>query len=76
MQKIDWDNLGFDVMETRSMYKANCRIGEEWKLGGLIPYGTIELSPAAGVLNYGQGCFEGTKAYRTIKIRWSYFDQK
>jgi len=54
-------------METRSMYKANCRIGEEWKLGGLIPYGTIELSPAAGVLNYGQGCFEGTKAYRTIK---------
>jgi len=67
MKKIDWDNLGFDVMETRSMYKANCRIGEEWKLGGLIPYGTIELSPAAGVLNYGQGCFEGTKAYRTIK---------
>ena len=67
MQKIDWDNLGFDVMETRSMYKANCRIGEEWKLGGLIPYGTIELSPAAGVLNYGQGCFEGTKAYRTNK---------
>jgi len=67
MQNIDWDSLGFDVMETRSMYKANCRIGEEWKLGGLIPYGTIELSPAAGVLNYGQGCFEGTKAYRTIK---------
>ena len=66
MKKINWDNLGFDVMETRSMYKANCRIGEEWKLGGLIPYGTIELSPAAGVLNYGQGCFEGTKAYRTI----------
>ncbi len=67
MQKIDWDSLGFDVIETRSIYKANCRIGEEWKLGGLIPYGTIELSPAAGVLNYGQGCFEGTKAYRTIK---------
>jgi branched-chain amino acid aminotransferase len=51
------------------MYKASCRIGEEWKLGGLIPYGTIELSPAAGVLNYGQGCFEGTKAYRTVKDR-------
>ena len=67
MEKIDWDNLGFNVVETRSMYKARCRIGEEWKLGSLIPYGTIELSPAAGVLNYGQGCFEGTKAYRTIK---------
>lgn len=69
MEKIDWDNLGFNVLETRSMYKASCRIGEEWKLGGLIPYGTIELSPAAGVLNYGQGCFEGTKAYRTVKDR-------
>lgn len=69
MEKIDWDNLGFNVVETRSMYKASCRIGEEWKLGGLIPYGTIELSPAAGVLNYGQGCFEGTKAYRTVKDR-------
>jgi len=67
MEKIDWDNLGFNVVETRSMYKARCRIGEEWKLGSLIPYGTIELSPAAGVLNYGQGCFEGTKAYRTVK---------
>ena len=69
MEKIDWDNLGFNVVETRSMFKAKCRIGEEWKLGGLIPYGTIELSPAAGVLNYGQGCFEGTKAYRTAKDR-------
>ena len=67
MEKIDWDNLGFNVVETRSMYNARCRIGEEWKLGSLIPYGTIELSPAAGVLNYGQGCFEGTKAYRTVK---------
>ena len=76
MQKIDWDNLGFDVMETRSMYKARCRIGEEWELGGLIPYGTIELSPAAGVLNYGQGCFEGTKAYRTVKDRVVLFRPK
>ena len=69
MEKIDWDNLGFNVVETLSMYKGICRKGEEWKLGGLIPYGTIELSPAAGVLNYGQGCFEGTKAYRTVKDR-------
>ena len=76
MEKIDWDNLGFNVVETRSMYKASCRIGEEWKLGSLIPYGTIELSPAAGVLNYGQGCFEGTKAYRTVKDRVVLFRPK
>ena len=69
MAKIDWDNLGFNVVETRSMYMARCRQGEPWQSGGLIPYGTIKLSPAAGVLNYGQGCFEGTKAYQTAKDR-------
>lgn len=66
---IDWDNLGFDVVETRSMYYATCHKNEEWKEGNIIPYGTIELSPAAGVLNYGQGVFEGTKAFRTMKDR-------
>ena len=69
MIKIDWDKLGFNVVETRSMYKATCRQGDSWQSGGLIPYGKIELSPAAGVLNYGQGCFEGTKAYQTAKDR-------
>ncbi len=27
------------------------------------------MSPAAGVLNYGQGLFEGMKAYRTVAGR-------
>ena len=66
---IDWDSLGFDVVETRSMYYTTCQINEKWSGGGLIPYGTIELSPAAGVLNYGQGVFEGTKAFRTARNR-------
>ena len=48
------------------MYSANCRIGENWEIGSLIPYGNIELSPAAVVLNYGQGVFEGTKAFQTF----------
>ena len=69
MKKIDWDSLGFDVIETKSMFKATCKQGETWQKGSLIPYGKIELSPAAGVLNYGQGCFEGTKAFRTAKNR-------
>ena len=65
MKKIDWDSLGFNVIETKSMFKATCKRGEAWRGGGLVPYGKIELSPAAGVLNYGLGCFEGTKAFRT-----------
>ena len=64
---IDWDILGFDAVETRSMFVAHCSIDGEWTDGSLMPYGKIELSPAAGVLNYGQGVFEGTKAYHTSK---------
>ena len=66
---IDWDSLGFDLLKTRSMYSANCRAGENWKNGSLVPYGNIELSPAAVVLNYGQGVFEGTKAFQTSDER-------
>ena len=33
----------------------------------------ISISPAAGVLNYGQGLFEGMKAYRTDKDRVVFF---
>lgn len=67
MIDIDWDALGFDAVETRSMFKATCPIDGQWSDGTLVPYGTIELSPAAGVLNYGQGVFEGTKAFRTAE---------
>ena len=66
-KNIDWDTLGFDPIDTRSMFIAKCPLDGEWTNGSLIPYGNIELSPAAGVLNYGQGVFEGTKAYHTSK---------
>lgn len=69
MKAIDWDSLGFNFIETKSMFKAECKKNESWKNGGLKPFGNISLSPAAGVLNYGQGVFEGMKAYRTSKNR-------
>ena len=72
-QNIDWDNLGFDSLPTRSMWKGECSIGDDWIDGQLIPYGEISLSPAACVLNYGQGVFEGLKAYHTAKDRIALF---
>ncbi len=66
---INWDSLGFDLFKTRSMYSATCGVGEDWSNGSLIPFGNIELSPAAVVLNYGQGVFEGTKAFHTSDNR-------
>lgn len=69
LQNIDWDSLTFSLTPTRSMYVATCNAGEEWQPGGLVPFGNVSLSPAAGVLNYGQGIFEGMKAFRTAKDR-------
>ena len=66
---IDWDNLGFYAHETKSMFKANYTAGKKWQVEGLIPYGNVSMSPASTILNYGQGIFEGTKAYRTSKDR-------
>ncbi len=64
---LDWNLLGFNAVKTRSMFSATCHKGEKWSGGSLIPYGNIEISPAAAVLNYGQGVFEGTKAFHTSK---------
>ncbi|KAL6573079.1 Branched-chain-amino-acid aminotransferase, mitochondrial [Orobanche hederae] len=61
---IDWDDLGFGIMPTDHMYVMKCSQGETFSKGGLRRFGNIELSPSAGILNYGQGLFEGLKAYR------------
>ncbi|GAA0182667.1 transaminase [Lithospermum erythrorhizon] len=61
---IDWDNLGFSLTQTDYMYTMKYSEGEAFKPGHLSKFGNIALNPAAGVLNYGQGIFEGIKAYR------------
>ncbi|XP_019437870.1 PREDICTED: branched-chain-amino-acid aminotransferase 2, chloroplastic-like isoform X2 [Lupinus angustifolius] len=61
---VDWDSLGFGLMPTDFMYINKCSSAQNFGQGQLSPYGHIQLSPSAGVLNYGQGLFEGTKAYR------------
>lgn len=63
MQNIDWDNLGFDINPAEKMFVSRYRDGA-WDAGSILDYGPIPLYPAAVVLNYGQGIFEGMKAYR------------
>ncbi|PSS31517.1 Branched-chain-amino-acid aminotransferase [Actinidia chinensis var. chinensis] len=62
--EIDWDNLGFGIKPTDYMYVTKCTDDGLFEQGQLNRYGNIELNPSAGVLNYGQGIFEGTKAFR------------
>ncbi|XP_024986112.1 branched-chain amino acid aminotransferase 2, chloroplastic-like isoform X2 [Cynara cardunculus var. scolymus] len=61
---IDWDALGFGLVHTDYMYTMKCSLGGNFSNGELVPFGNIEINPSAGVLNYGQGLFEGLKAYR------------
>ncbi len=62
---IDWDNLGFDFMPTKGMFLSKWEEKTGWDEGKVVPFGNFEISPAACVLNYGQGIFEGMKALRT-----------
>lgn len=72
MKQIDWDNLEFDINPAEKMFVARHTKGV-WDSGGIVDYGTIQLFPSAVILNYGQGLFEGMKAYRTKDNRIAMF---
>ena len=62
----DWKTLTFSFTETDYIYRADGDAQRDpvWAPGRIEPYGTIALSPAAAVLSYGVGIFEGLKAFR------------
>ncbi|XP_010557542.1 PREDICTED: branched-chain-amino-acid aminotransferase 6 [Tarenaya hassleriana] len=62
---VKWEELGFALTPTDYMYVAKCQKGESFSEGKIVPYGNIDISPCSAILNYGQGLFEGLKAYRT-----------
>lgn len=61
---INWDDLGFRLVPTDYMFVMKTSQDGIFTRGELQHFGNIELSPSSGVLNYGQGLFEGLKAYR------------
>ncbi|MEL6823528.1 MAG: hypothetical protein AAFP70_17350, partial [Calditrichota bacterium] len=58
------NQLSYETKMFESWYKNG-----QWDPGELVPFRPIPLSPAANILNYGQGIFEGMKAYRSVKDR-------
>lgn len=52
--KVDWDSLGFGITPADFVYTMKCSIDGKFEQGELGPYGNVELSPSAAVLNYGQ----------------------
>jgi branched-chain amino acid aminotransferase len=60
----DEDNLVFGKHFSDHMFLMDYDIDKGWHNARIIPYGNLSLDPAAMVLHYGQGIFEGLKAYR------------
>ncbi len=68
-RQINCDDLTFSLYpfaSEMSMFESYYRNGK-WDNGAIVNFHDIILSPAANILNYGQGIFEGLKAYYTTK---------
>ncbi|HDQ40552.1 MAG TPA: branched-chain amino acid aminotransferase [Desulfonatronum sp.] len=61
----DESKLVFGCSFSDHMFLMDFRSGQGWHDARVVPYQNLCLNPAAMVLHYGQGIFEGMKAYRT-----------
>lgn len=68
-QKPDYSKLTFGDYFTDHMFIMNYTEGQGWHDARIVPYGPLELSPAAMCLHYSQEVFEGMKAYHTADGR-------
>jgi branched-chain amino acid aminotransferase len=68
-RNIDCNQLTFSLYQyahEMKMYESYYKNGE-WDNGAIVDFHDIQLSPASNILNYGQGIFEGMKAYYSVK---------
>jgi branched-chain amino acid aminotransferase len=56
--------LGFGSVFTDHMFLVDFQEEKGWYDPRVEPYGPLSLDPATAVLHYGQGLFEGLKAFR------------
>jgi branched-chain amino acid aminotransferase len=63
--KPEADRLGFGTLFTDHMFNMDYDPDRGWHSPRIEPYGPIAMEPSTMVLHYGQGVFEGLKAYRT-----------
>ncbi len=55
--------LGFGKYFTDHMFKMHYTVEKGWHDAEITPYEPLSLDPSTTVLHYGQGIFEGMKAY-------------
>ena len=63
--KPDDTKLGFGTIFTDHMFNMDYNPEEGWHNPRIERYSSIDMDPSTMVLHYGQGVFEGLKAFRT-----------
>ena len=58
------EKLGFGSIFSDHMFVMDYTDDKQWHNFRIVPYGNIELNPAASVLHYANEVFEGMKAHR------------
>ncbi len=71
--KPNVDQLGFGIHFTDHMFNMDYHPDKGWSDPRIEAYAPLVLDPASMVLHYGQGIFEGLKAYRTAEGRIQLF---
>jgi len=66
IDSVDFDHLAFGSTFTDHMFVCDYKDGA-WGVPEIVPYATMQISPAASVLHYGQAVFEGMKAFKDEK---------
>ena len=62
-QKPEFSNLGFGKYFTDHMLVMDYKDGK-WQEIQILPYQDFSIDPSTNILHYGQGIFEGMKAYK------------
>ena len=62
--KPDENKLGFGTIFTDHMFNMDYSVEKGWHNPRIEPYAPLVMAPSTMVLHYGQGVFEGMKAYR------------
>lgn len=71
-QKPDFSKLGFGKYFTDHMLVMDYENGA-WKEPEIVLYAPFEMDPSTTVLHYGQGIFEGLKAYKNAEGKITLF---
>ncbi len=64
LKEVPMEVKSFGKIFTDYMFVMDYTEGEGWYDAKITPYSAVPFDPAACVLHYGQGIFEGLKAYK------------